>query len=388
MSGKTTATISNAKGSVSTLDITSNQKTNLNTMGVSAGIGGVGAGVGLSVDVINNKAKTSTNVKDSSLNVSGTTGVKSNTNTTIDYQLYDVGAAAIGGGVAGAVAVANNTATTTTDVSNSTINTTGNADYTSNNSLTFKDKAVVGGIAGLGGGVGVGVTINTIDSSVNTNVNGKIKSGGDLNISANESRNVGQTAAAISAGAGAASANVMITNVGKALESKYDNDLNNEDDGANVDVDGEISKTNDAASNAKLGGDEITVGGMKIDLVKDSEKRITKGGSKESGTHIKVGGTVEAQNININNTATNNITQEGLSGSAGGVSVNGAVGLVNLDRNATSTLSGTLNAKNKMTVNSTTDGTTKLDIKQGSRRQCNQHQRCHRQCCQGTVCQD
>ena len=158
----------------------------------------------------------------------------------------------------------------------------------------------------------------------------------------------------------------MLTNIGKPLANDYDSDLNDEDDGAHVSTNEELNKANDAASNDVLGGDEISVGGMNVGLVKDSEKKIGKGGSKESGTHIKVGGTVEAQNINISNTTTNNITQEGLSGGAGGVSVNGAVGLVNLERNATSTLSGTLNAKNKMTVNSTTDGTTTLDIKQGS----------------------
>lgn len=99
----TAAPDEDAKGSIGTLDISSNQTTtDINTVGVSADVGGVGAGVGLSVDGINNtiRANTATNVKDSNLDVSNNNRLsgKSNTNTSIDDELLSDGGTTGGGG--------------------------------------------------------------------------------------------------------------------------------------------------------------------------------------------------------------------------------------------------------------------------------------------------
>ena len=157
LKSKTSATASDLSGSADTLNVNSLNKTNLNTMGVSAGVNGVGAGVGLSVDVINNEADTSSNLRRSNLTLSGGANVKANTNNKIAYEMYDVGGSAIGGGVAGAIADVNQNSKTTSLLAENTISSK-NLSVNSTNDLNFKNRAIVGGIAGLGGGVGVGVS--------------------------------------------------------------------------------------------------------------------------------------------------------------------------------------------------------------------------------------
>lgn len=365
--GSTNASVSNTKGNFDNLNVTADHLMNLNTLGVSFGAAGTGAGVGLSVDVLKTKDKTATAVKDSDITLAGNAKVKATNNANVDYQMYDVGAAAVGAGLAGSIGVANVQNNVSTDLTNATLKTEGKTDIAAQNNLDFENKAAVGGLAGLGGGVGVGVSVNTIDSSVNANVNGGSLNATEIDVKSVEERNVNQGVGVASGGLGAASVNVMITNVGKELDSSYESDTNKdrtEKDGTQVDVNANLDKANDASVNKVAGGDNLKSGGMNIELVSDADKEVTAGGAKDSGTHVNISGTLDAEKISVNNLGTNNLSQGLYTGGIGGVSVNGSVGILNLKRNASTEVTGKLTA-NDLTINNQDGGTSEQEIMQG-----------------------
>ncbi len=356
--GTTNASISNTKGKFD----------NLNTLGVSFGAGITGASVGLSVDILKTKDKTTTAVNNSDITLTKNANINATNNANVNYQMYDVGAAAIGAGLAGAIGVANVENNVTTDLTNSTIQTSsGKMNIAAQNNLDFENKAAVGGLAGLGGGVGVGVSVNTIDSSVNANVNGGNLKASEIDLKSTENRNVNQGVGVAAGGLGAATANVMITNVGKELDSSYESATNKDrkdKDGSQVDVNENLQKANDASINKLVDGDNLKSGGMNIELVSNADKQVTEGGAENSGPHINISGALNADKISVNNVGTNNLSQGLFTGSAGGISVNGAVGILNLNRNATTDITGDLTAKN-LTINNQDDGNSEQEILQG-----------------------
>lgn len=369
--GTTNASVSNTKGSFDNLNVTSDYLLNLNTLGVSFGAGITGAGVGLSVDILKTQDRTTTAVNNSDITLTQNANVKATNNANVNYQMYDVGAAAIGAGLAGAIGVANVENNVSTDLTNANINS-GKMDIAAQNNLDFENKAAVGGLAGLGGGVGVGVSVNTIDSSVNANVNGGSLKASEIALKSVENRNVNQGVGVVAGGLGAATANVMITNVGKELDSSYESATNKdraEKDGSQVNVNENLDKANDASLNKVLrdkglDGDNIKSGGMNIELVSDADKKVTAGGAENSGTHINISGTLNADKISVSNAGTNNLTQGLFTGSAGGISVNGAVGILNLNRNASTDITSNITAKD-LTISNQDGGQSEQNILQG-----------------------
>lgn len=326
---------------------------------------GAGAGVGLSVDVLKTKDKTTAAVNDSEITLKTNANVQAANNANVNYQMYDIGAAAIGAGLAGSIGVANVENKVSTDLTNATLKTdSGKMKITAQNNLDFENKAAVGGLAGLGAGVGVGVSVNTIDSSVNANVSGGSLKASEIDLKSVEERNINQGVGVVAGGLGAASANVMITNVGKELDSSYQSSADKDrtdKDGSQVNVSENLQKANDASLNKVIGGDNLKSGGMNIELVSE---QVTNGGAKNSGTHINISGALNADKISVNNLGTNNLSQGLFTGSVGGISVNGAVGILNLKRNSSTEITGNLTAKD-LTINNQDLGKSEQEILQG-----------------------
>lgn len=366
--GSTNASVSNTKGKFDNLNVTADHLLNLNTLGVSFGAAGTGAGVDLSVDVFKTTDKTTTAVKNSDITLANDANVKATNNANVDYQMYDVGAAAVGAGLAGSIGVANVQNNVSTDIVGSNLTTNNKANIAAQNNLDFENKAAVGGLAGLGGGVGIGVSVNTLDSSVNANVNGGSLNASEIDLKSVENRNINQGVGVVAAGAGAAaSANIMITNVGKELDSSYESDTNkdkSEKDGTQVNVNEHINKANESSVNKLAKGDNLKSGGMNIELVSNADKKVTAGGSQNSGTHINISGNLNADKISVNNLGTNNMRQGLFTGSAGGVSANGAVGILNFKRNASTAITGNITA-NDLTINNQDSGESEQEILQG-----------------------
>ena len=67
----------------------------------------------------------------------------------------------------------------------------------------------------------MGIGVNTIDTSVVTNVIGGSMKANAVDITANENRNIAQTAVSAGVGGIAGSATVMVTNIGSKVSDKY-----------------------------------------------------------------------------------------------------------------------------------------------------------------------
>lgn len=74
-------------------------------------------------------------------------------------------------------------------------------------------------------GVGASVTVNTIDSTVQSNVtNSNLTAQKDITVTAEEFRDISQLATNAAAGGAAVGGNILITNVGKALNDADENE--------------------------------------------------------------------------------------------------------------------------------------------------------------------
>ena len=228
-------------------------------------------------------------------------------------------------------------------------------------------------MAGLGG-VEVGVAVNTVDSLIKTNIDNTTIKANSILVSSTENREFNEKAAALGAGGVAASANVMVTNIGTELADSYESETNSgseNKDGSQVNINEKLSTANDATSKNKLSGDFGTdnpANGLKFET---SEVLATKGGSTDGitsgvATSIK-NSTFETNNVEISNNDMNNIVMDGRSGAVGAISLNGAVGILNVNKNSDLNLTNTnIKAENAISISNFVDGITELEITQGS----------------------
>lgn len=377
LDGKTTAKVAGVNITADSVDVLAKHGSRLNTLGVVVGAGGVGAGVGIGVSVLNENSETAAETTNSNITISddgqenGDVNINADNDTKVNYQLYSAGGGLAG--VAGAIGVSNVNSKVNTTVAGTAIGseTTGQANdinIGAENNINFINNS--GSAAGGGVGVGVGVAVNTIDSQVNTSVNySELNAVKDINVTAKENRTVNQMAVNAGVGAVSGGANVMITNIGSAIESTYGSGLQTDDDGnvvedSSVNVDSILKEANDAVEGNKL-QDGYTMG---VDVNAVPEIKAGKGTDNASkikvdinGTELNAGNKVTAEAV-----ADTNVSMDAIQAGGGAfANVSGTVGILDVNRNSIINISDTIIAAKDLAVNTSQKGNSGLDIYQG-----------------------
>ena len=377
LKGKTTASVADVNITADSVDVLAKHGSRLNTLGVVVGAGGLGAGVGVGVSVLNENSETAVKTENSNITINdgrqenGDVNINADNDTKVNYQLYSTGGGLAG--VAGAIGVSNVNSKVNTTVSGTVIGseTTGQANdinIGAENNINFTNYS--GSVAGGGVGVGVGVAVNTIDSQVNTSVNySELNAVKDINVTAKENRTVNQMAVNAGVGAVSGGANVMITNIGSAIESTYGSGLQTDDDGnvvedSSVNVDSILKEANDAVEGNKL-QDGYTMG---VDVNTVPEIKAGKGTDNASkikvdinGTELNAGNKVTAEAV-----ADTNVSMDAIQAGGGAfANVSGTVGILDVNRNSIINISNTIIDAKDLAVNTSQKGNSGLDIYQG-----------------------
>lgn len=388
----TKAALLNSYVNANTVNINANHTGVVNAGNVSAGIGGVGAGVGLSVGVLKDNSSTEVTVGDdeeaktqgrTNITAANDVNIAAENTAVVKPMISATGGAGVGAAVAGATSVNNLNSVVKTNVNNAVITSNnGNINGTANN--TFNVEAYSGGnaIGGAGIGVGANVTVNTIDSTVQTNVNDSTLNAetGNVTLTADENRNITQFATNIAAGGIAAGANIAITSVGEAIGNEDSEKISNKSDNYKEANDAAADKIKEA-NNAYGANDTETLlgdsaGALGTAVIDDIKLSV---GAGYGGLEDENGNKISQITVNITNSdisAAGSVTADAAendnismtlgSGAAGAAAVNAGVGILNVNRNVGVNITdGSIDAG---TVDIGTDitGEAKLDVYQGS----------------------
>lgn len=361
----TKAALLNSTVNADTVAVKATHQGIVNAGNVSAGAGIVGAGAGVSVGVLKDNSETTAEVSDDNtdttnkgtITTSGDVIVAASNATTVKPVLSATGVGA--GGIAGATSINNINSKVVTNITNMDITSSnGNISGTADNVVNV-DAYMGSQAAGLGG-IGVGVTVNTIDSTVQTNVNySNLKAGKNINLTAQEERNIEQLATNATAGAVAAiGANIAVTNIGQEVT---DEDVKAKIAEANAaygdDADSLLSdmgalETAGIASSEALPSVDAGYGGNK-----DSQITVNIiGGSLNAGNNVT---TAANETDHIEMTLGGASASLGLAGAAG-------VGLLNIHRNVGVSVSGVEITADNIQIGTNIDGEANLDVYQGS----------------------
>ncbi len=379
--GKTIAKINGSNITAGSLNVTAKHLDRINTNGISIGVGGLGAGIGIGVAVLNENSTTEATVENTDVtytNADGETVIDADNTTVMNYQLYNVGGAIAG--VAGSVGVANVNSKVNANVigsnfgaAGSETNKAGSIAVGAANDIDFDQTA---GTAGAGAvGVGVGVSVNTIDSQVQAKVeDSHLYANGNIDVTAEETRNVDQLAVNAGVGGAAAGFNVMVTNVGKEVSNAYGTD-GMED----ADVEQAYEEAQEAINGGKLTS-EYTLGalsdtettdvsGSKDDTGKTNTAAPGKGGKQESIVKVDIDDAALNAGGNLNVTAdeTTNVKMSGVNAQLGVVgSGAGTVGVLNVHRNSGVEITSAMLDAADVDIKAIQSGISKLDIYQGT----------------------
>lgn len=376
LDGKTTAKVAGVNITADSVDVLAKHGSRLNTLGAVLGAGGA-AGVGIGVSVLNENSETAAEITNSNITINdgtqenGDVNINADNDTKVNYQLYSTGGGLAG--VAGAIGVSNvnskvNTTVTGTAIGSETTGQANDINIGAENNINFTNNS--GSAAGGGVGVGVGVAVNTIDSQVNTSVNySELNAVKDINVTAKENRTVNQMAVNAGVGAVSGGANVMITNIGSAIESTYGSGLQTDDDSnvvedSSVNVDSILKEANNAVEGNKL-QDGYTMG---VDVNTVPEIKAGKGTDNASkikvdinGTELNAGNKVTAEAV-----ADTSVSMDAVQAGGGAfANVSGTVGILDVNRNSIINISNTIIDAKDLAVSTSQKGNSGLDIYQG-----------------------
>ena len=366
LANTTKAALFNSNVTANTVDVTADHKGIVNAGNVGVGAAGIGAGVGLSVGVLKDNSETyalvsNDSTEEKSIVAAGDVSISAQNTTTVKPSISATGAGVAG--VAGATSINNLNSKVVTDLANANIiSKSGSIHGTANN--TFNIEAYMGSQAGGAVGVGAGVTVNTIDSTVQMNVSdSELQAAQNVALTADETRNIQQTATNVAAGGAAIGANIAITTVGKKIT---DSDVLAEIDRANNALVNEDTQENNASALLNGAGDALKTAGIEESSVTPSIG-AEYGGGKDSQI------TVNISNSNVTGSAIKAEAAEhdviGMtlgSGSAGGVAINAGVGILDVNRNVGVHITGGRMTANAIDVNTNITGEANLEVYQGS----------------------
>ena len=121
MDNTTKAVLTGATADVTTLDVEANHLARTNAGNISTGGAGVGAGIGLSVGVLQDDSVTEAEVSGSTVNSSGNQSITATNKTVANPAIAATGVAGAGAGVAGAVSVNNINSKVKTNITNAAL---------------------------------------------------------------------------------------------------------------------------------------------------------------------------------------------------------------------------------------------------------------------------
>lgn len=382
LEGKTTAQINGTAVSAASLDVTSDHTAKMNTLGVAVGASEVGVGIGVSV--LNENSETAAKVTDADINMSkedSQVTIKANNHTKVNYQLYNGGGGLVG--VAGSIGVSNvnskvNTTVEDTSIGQQAANTeeiegaAKNIQISAENDIDFTNNS--GTVGGGAVGVGVGVAVNTIDSQVQTRVDrAELHASGAIDVSANETRKVNQLAVNAQAGSVAGGANIMITNVGKTVDSVYGSNLQTNADGevqgdGGVNTDKIYTEANDAITENQFQS-SYTLGAVSKDDSSAFDSATAGKGSEKSIVQVAVdSSTLDTKGkVALTTEETTEVKMNGINASASvNGSVSGTVGILGVHRNSSVEVTSSSIHASELDAKANVNGKSDLNIYQGT----------------------
>ena len=379
LNGTTQAGIKNADLTVSNMAVKSDHKGIINVAGSSVAAAGEGGAAGVGVSVVKENSRTNASLENSRItyaneeDTDGNTEVTAENNTKVVSQQYNGSVAGIGGSAAVGIGVNNINSRVGTNLLNVEMGADKNRanaiKVSGKNNIEFVRREATGGI-GAGTGA-IGVNVNTIDSQVDTNVEkSKLYAKSDVNITAEEERDVDQLSINIGAGGFAGGANVMVTNIGKAVDSVYGyKDGNGKDDNTKVDIDSIYKSAKGAVSGNALKSDYL-LGGLDSDEVDTTAITPDKGASevdKQSRVKVKADGVTIDTNGKFTAKAveTTNVKMDSWGAQAGGAAIGGNVGILNVHRNSGVELTSAVINADKIEVLAQEKGLADLNMYQG-----------------------
>ncbi|MBR4907491.1 MAG: leukotoxin LktA family filamentous adhesin, partial [Acidaminococcaceae bacterium] len=399
LSGKTKAEVSRITANLSgDLSVAADHKASIHTLSDIVGVGGVGADVGLIVDVIQDESDVETVLEQDKVrftdNGSSSVKISATNKVTDDYMTFSIGASGVGASVNAAISVGNSNSTVSISVENSDIGTSEerakDITVSADNSLSIIQNTWNTGISGIGGGEGLGVNVMTVDSTVDTSlVSSDLYASGDIKVDAVENRSAhnlnGNTMAA---GIEAVGVNVSVMAVGKAVQDSYtattytaDGEKTEIDSGADLGtayeegqaaVDGNVFKAeyaygyvaedSDATKPAVLGRG----GAVAAQHQTQSESTDNEPSSSKVTASVSGGVLDSQQTVTLKSEAETNAEMQAMDYGAGpGVSFSGSVAVLDAYRNAETYMDNVVVNAKDIKTGSYLSGSTDMDIYQG-----------------------
>lgn len=412
---ETTAEVENITSKNNGLTVNADHVNKLLAISNSAALGGAigGASVGACVSIVQDGSKTQAALKGSNIdhekdNAQDSVTAHNDTDLTSSTASGAV-SISIGAGVSDVITINNMDNTVQATVQDSNIGENKQAGkVTVDAANDLKTKFVAVSAAGGLVGVGMGIGVNTIDTSVVTNVIGGSMKANAVEITANENRDITQTAVSAGVGGIAGSATVMVTNIGSKVSDKYGLtsaetvDQNGETTTVNdvmtneqqADISGAFDKANgSAAAQDKLFGDKgINSNGVLLGAGTTGLNMGTGLASADYKTDVqankggdafvdKAGQKIDVQGVKVN-VSNANITTSGAAkikanantdavitvgtAAAGAVSVGSTVGVLDVKRNSGVNITGGNISANNLTVGSDQSGKAEVDVYQAA----------------------
>ena len=384
----TLAKVNNITGYNKGTTINAHRSNDITLVGSSlAFAGGMGAGAGgISVGVLSDDSRTEAQLTNAHIqhyaNDKAQDKIHADNSTKVTTGIAAASAAiAIGGAAAGSVGVNNFNNTVKTSVANSSIENADTITADTDNHLTtnFVTVSAAGGL--VGGSLGVGV--NTIDTSVVTEVNQSELSANNVTVAADETRDITQTAANAAVGGVALGANVLVTNIGSAVQGTYTTSNNDSSNNDSIDVDGTNGNNKHYAmadADEAIGEQNSINSGAYNQFVQQYQSEGSsavkgleaagRGGNAEAkGVQVIIdkGSIVNASNkadIKANTTTNTNITAGGAT--VGAVSATGTFSILDVKRNSGVAVKNSSISAKEIAIASKQAGTADMNIYQGT----------------------
>ena len=380
----TLAKVNNITGYNKGMTINAHRSNDITLVGSSLAVaGGMGAGAGgISVGVLSDDSRTEAQLTNASISHNKYDKAKdiihADNSTKVTTGIAAASAAiAIGGAAAGSVGVNNFNNTVKTSVANSSIENADTITADANNHLTtnFTTVSAAGGLVGGS----LGVCVNTIDTSVVTEVNNNSElDANNVTVAADETRDIKQTAANAAVGGVALGANVLVTNIGSAVQGTYT--TSNKD---SIDVDG-INGNNKhyamADADDAIGEQNSINSGAYNQFVNKYQsegssavKGLDKAGRGDNadakGVQVSIDNdsNINASNkadIKANTTTNTNITAGGAT--AGAVAATGTFSILDVKRNSGVAVKNSSISAKEIAIASKQAGTADMNIYQGT----------------------
>ena len=386
----TLAKVNNITGYNKGTTINAHRSNAITLVGSSLAVaGGMGAGAGgISVGVLSDDSSTEAQLTNAHIKHTGNDKaqdiIHADNSTNVTTGIAAASAAiAIGGAAAGSVGVNNFNNTVKTSVANSSIENADTITADANNNLTTKFVTVSAAGGLVGGSLGVGV--NTIDTSVVTEVNKSTLDANNVTVAADETRDITQTAANAAVGGVALGANVLVTNIGSAVQETYTTSNNDSIDVDGTNVKDDTNKENNkhyamADADAAIGEQNSINSGAYTQFVKQYQSEDSsavkgldaagRGGIAEAkGVQVIIdnGSNINASNkadIKANTTTNTNITAGGAT--VGAVAATGTFSILDVQRNSGVAVKNSSISANEIAIASKQAGTANMNIYQGT----------------------